>query len=276
MPELPEIQALAERLGARLAGAELERVAVLQFSAVRTVEPAVDSLAGASLEGVGRRGKFLVFDLRGPRLLVHLGQGGRVELEESARTSRPRGAVARIVAGGAGILVREYGTRRRAGLWVLAPGDEGPLGGLGPEPSDPEFARYLREASDPRRLNTVLRDQRTVAGIGRGYADDILHEARLSPFSSLNRLDPAARERLVGAVAAVLGRALAAERRRTGGLPARLGDRFAVHGRAGRPCARCGDTLRRVSYEEHEIAYCPGCQTGGRVLADRRLSRLLR
>lgn len=128
-----------------------------------------------------------------------------------------------------------------------------------------------------RHLHTWLRDQRVVAGIGRGHADDILHRARRSPFASLRSLDAAGRADLLDAVGSVLGEALGRERERTGGLSAaRLGDRFAVHGRAGQPCPRCGETLRRVAYDSYEIDYCPACQTGGRVLADRRLSRLLK
>jgi formamidopyrimidine-DNA glycosylase len=134
----------------------------------------------------------------------------------------------------------------------------------------------LTGGDDQRQLHTLLRDQRTVAGIGRGYADDILHEARLSPFRKLTNLDGAERERLVTSVTAVLDAALARERRRSGGLPTKLPDRFVVHGKAGTPCPRCGDDLRRVSFESHEIVYCPACQTGGAVLADRRMSRLVR
>jgi formamidopyrimidine-DNA glycosylase len=122
----------------------------------------------------------------------------------------------------------------------------------------------------------MLRDQRRVAGIGRGYADDILHRAKLSPFRSLGSLSAEERERFLVAVRAVLDEGLEVERRRTGGLPPKLGDHWIVHGRSGTPCPVCGGDLRRVSFESHEIAYCPTCQTGGRILADRRMSRLVR
>ena len=159
---------------------------------------------------------------------------------------------------------------------VLAPGDDGPLDGLGPEPFSDEFAELVRTGDDKRRVHTMLRDQRTVAGIGRGHTDDILHHAQLSPYATLASLSADERERLLTAVHEILDAALALERKRTGGLPTKLRDRFIVHGKSGQPCPRCGDDLRRVSYESHEVAYCPTCQTGGKVLADRRLSRLIR
>jgi len=277
VPELPEVQALAERLDALLSGAPLERIEPLHVAGLRTATPRPAEVQGRSVRAVGRRGKFLVVDLGGPRVLVHLAQGGRVEVEDPPRATRPRGALVRFRFGGRpSVLVREFGTERRAGWWVLAEGDAGPLAGLGPEPFDAAFAALVLRGDDPRRVHTILRDQRTVAGIGRGYADDILHRARLSPYATLAGLGAREREELLAAVRSVLTEALEGERGRTGGLPATLGQRFAVHGRYGHPCPRCGDDLRRVSYEAYEVTYCPRCQTGGRVLADRRLSRLVR
>jgi formamidopyrimidine-DNA glycosylase len=271
------MQALAERLDAALRGARLEGIDPLQFSALKTVDPSHDSLLGRTLEGVGRRGKYLVLDLGGPRLLMHLSQGGRVDLEDPPKSTKPRGAVIRLRFGKRpSILVKEFGTERRAGWWVLAPGNDGPLAALGPEPDEEAFGRLLLEGEDRRRIHTVLRHQRTVAGIGRGYADDALHHARISPFSSLASLPAERRRALLESVRAVLAEALEVERRRSGGLPTKLGDHFTVHNRYGQPCPRCGDDLRRVSYESHEVTYCPRCQTGGKVLADRRMSRLLR
>jgi len=232
---------------------------------------------GRALASVGRRGKWLLLDLDGPRIALHLSQGGRVTLEDPPKRTRPRGGVVRFRFGGRpGLMVREFGTERRAAWHVLAPGDDGPLGVLGPEAISEEFAAWLSSADDTRRVHTILRDQRTVAGVGRGYADDILHRARLSPFASLAKLGAEERGRLAEAVREVLAEGLEAERRRTGGLPPKLGDHFAIHGRWGRPCPRCGDDLRRISYESHEVTYCPRCQTGGKVLADRRFSRLVR
>ncbi len=277
MPELPEMQALAERLDAVLAGAPFAGATPLQFSAAKTFEPPIDSFVGKQLQGVGRRGKYLVFDFAGDRVLVHLSQGGRVDVEDPPKTTRPKGGVVRFAFDGRpSILVKEYGTQRKAGWWTLAEGNDGPLARLGPEALSPEFEALVQGGSDTRRVHTLLRDQRTVAGIGRGYSDDVLHEARLSPYVSLSKLNEDERRRLIEAVHGVLHDALERERQRSGGLPAKLDQRFRVHGRFGTPCPGCGEQLQRVSHESHEVTYCPSCQTGGRVLADRRLSRLIR
>jgi formamidopyrimidine-DNA glycosylase len=277
VPELPEVQALAERLGAAVVAAPFAGAEVLQFSSLKTVSPRPESLVGATLERVGRRGKYLVFELAGPRLLVHLSQGGRIDVEDPPKKTRPRGAVVRLAFDGRpSILVKEFGRERKAGWWVLAEGDEGPLAKLGPEPDSPEFERFVLEGDDARRVHTILRDQRTVSGIGRGYSDDILHRAKLSPFATLAALSSEERRDLLDAVHEILAEALEAERRRIGGLPTKIGDHFTVHGKYGTPCPQCGDDLRRISYESHEVTYCPNCQTGGKVLADRRLSRLIR
>jgi formamidopyrimidine-DNA glycosylase len=196
----------------------------------------------------------------------------RLRFTDPRLTDPPTGAGDLI-----GVLVREHGTERKAGWWVLAAGDDGPLEKLGPEPDSDEFAEFVRQSDDGRRIHTLLRDQRTVAGVGRGYADDALHRARLSPYATLKSLDADERERLLDAVRAVLADGLERERERTGGLSEpKLGGHFVVHGKAGVPCPVCGDDLKRVSYESHEVVYCPRCQTGGKVLADRRLSRLIR
>jgi formamidopyrimidine-DNA glycosylase len=277
VPELPEVQALAERLDAAVAGAPFAGATVLQFSSLKTVSPRPGSLVGARLEGLGRRGKYLVFEFAGPRLLVHLSQGGRIDVEDPPKKTRPRGAVVRLAFDGRPtILVKEFGRERKAGWWVLAEGDDGPLAKLGPEPDSPEFERFVLEDNDARRVHTILRDQRTVSGIGRGYSDDVLHRAKLSPFATLAALSKEERRGLLDAVHEVLADALQVERRRAGGLPTKIGDHFTVHGKYGTPCPRCGGDLRRISYESHEVTYCPNCQTGGKVLADRRLSRLIR
>ena len=271
------MQALAERLDEAIQGAVLADLTPLQFSALKTFDPPPEALGGRTLKGVARRGKYLVLAFGDLRMLIHLSQGGRVDVEDPPKTTRPRGGVLRLrFETGPAVLVKEFGTERRAGWWVLNEGDPGPLAKLGPEPLSEEFASFVREGDDRRRLHTVLRDQRTVAGIGRGYSDDILHRARVSPFASLASLSTEERDRLLRGVRGVLEEALEAERRRTGGLPTKLGDHFTVHGRYGHPCPRCGGDLRRVSYESHEVTYCPACQTEGRILADRRLSRLIR
>jgi len=277
MPELPEIRALAERLRDAVGGGVLHRVDVLQFSALKTVEPRLDSLSGRTLADISTRGKFLLLDLEGPRLLIHLSQGGRMDLEDPPKTTKPRGAVGRLrFDARPSVLIKEFGTQRKAGIWAVAAGDEGPLAKLGPEADSEEAATWLRSSQDTRRVHTILRDQRTLAGVGRGYSDDALHRAKLSPYASLAKLTAGERDRLVASLHEVLAEATVAERRRTGGLPPKLGDHFTVHNGYGTPCPVCGDDLRRVSYESHEVTYCPTCQTAGKILADRRLSRLLR
>jgi formamidopyrimidine-DNA glycosylase len=287
VPELPEMQALAERLDAVLSGKVLRRADLLGFSSLKTYAPSPGDLKGAILEGVTRRAKYLVWHFDdGNRIVLHLSQAGRLDVETPPKKTKPRGAVARFVFGegsggldgeGIGILIREYGTQRKASWWVLAPDDEGPLADLGPEPGSDEFATFIRTSTSKRHLTTDLRDQHTVSGIGRGWGDDILQRAQLSPFASLGSLKPEQREALLSAAVEVLGEALELERQRPGGLSeSSLGGRFKVHGRFGEPCPTCGTKLERVSFESYEMAYCPSCQTGGKVLADRRLSRLLK
>jgi formamidopyrimidine-DNA glycosylase len=278
MPEMPEVQALAERLDEILAGAPLDALDMLQFSSLKTYAPRPAEAVGRAIEAVARRGKYLVFELDGGmRVLVHLSQGGRVDIEAPPKSTKPRGAVLRVrVHDRPSALVKEFGHERKAGWWVLAAGDDGPLSKIGPEIDSDAVEELFRTSDDTRRVHTILRDQRTVAGVGRGYSDDILHRAKLSPYASLAKLDAAERERLITATHEILSEALEVERRRSGGLPTKLGDHFAVHNHAGEPCPACGADLRRVSYESHEVTYCPACQTGGKVLADRRMSRLLR
>ncbi len=282
------MQALAERLDALLAGTTLLRADVLGFSSLKTYAPTPDSVLHHRLISVGRRAKYLVWEFDdGVRVVLHLSQAGRLDVEQPPKRTRPRGSAVRLVFGrgdaglgepSVGVLVREHGTRRKASWWVLPREEEGPLTGLGPEPGSEEFAQVIRTSNSNRRLFTDLRDQHVVSGIGRGWGDDILHRARLSPFASFSSLSPEQRESLLSAATGVLAEALELERTREGGLSeAKLGGRFKVHGRAEEPCpTACGDTLRRVSFESYEMTYCPTCQTGGRHLADRRLSRLLK
>jgi formamidopyrimidine-DNA glycosylase len=278
VPELPEVRAMAERLHEVVAGAASDRADILQFSSLKTYAPRPEELRGAVLRSVTSLGKYTVMTFEDERrLVIHTSQGGRVDVEAPPKSTKPRGSVVRLrFADRPSILVKEFGTQRKSGWWVLAAGDDGPLEKLGPEALTPEADEVLRTSTDNRRVHTILRDQKTIAGIGRGYSDDILHDAMLSPTSQLARLDGEQRKRLVASVHAVLDRALDEERKRTGGLPTKLGDHFTVHNRSGEPCPRCGDDLRRVSYEDYEITYCPTCQTGGKRLSDRRLDRLLR
>ena len=279
MPEAPQMQALGERVEAWLQGATFEGYTALGFTGLKTYDPPPESLIGATLERVDRRAKYLSmwFDT-GTRILFHLSQAGRLDFETPPKTTKPKGSVVRWkFSEDRALLLREWGTERKAGWWVLAPGDDGPLDKLGPEATSDEFATFVRESTDGRRIHTILRDQRTVAGVGRGYADDILHRAKLSPYASLKSLKPEERERLIESLHAVLADGLERERTREGGLSQnKLGEHFTVHGKNGMPCPECGADLKRVSYESHEVVYCPACQTGGKVLADRRLSRLVK
>ena len=278
MPEAPQMQALGERIAAAVGGKVLAGIQPLQFAALKTFDPDPMSLRGRSLEGVGRRGKYSILDFGdGFRIAIHLSQGGRVDIEDPPKATKGKQNVVRLTfEDGPAVLVKEFGTERKAGWWVLGPGDDGPMDRLGPEVFDDEFAELVHTSDDGRRVHTILRDQRTVAGVGRGYTDDALHAAGISPYASLKSLSPEERERLLGAVRDVLTDGLERERRRTGGLPNQLGDGWVVHKAWGQPCPVCGDTLQRVSYESYEVTYCPACQTGGKILADRRLSRLLK
>ena len=278
MPELPEMQALSERLDAALSGRALTRTDLLGFSSLKTFAPAPEELAGTTVASVGRRGKYVVITFEGGRrILVHLSQGGRMDLETPPKATKPRGSLVRLGFGDLAILVREHGTQRKAGWWVLESGEDGPLATLGPEPDDDAFAALFLEGDSTRQIHTLLRDQHFVAGVGRGYADDALNRAKISPFSSLRGLSPDDRATLVASVRSVLAEALERERTRSGALSEpRLGERFLVHNRTGQPCLNCGGTLKSVRFESHEVVYCPDCQTKGKVLADRRLSRLLK
>ena len=273
------MQALAERLDDEFSGKVLADCSVLGFSGLKTVHPGPKDVIGQTVGTVSRRGKFLVITLDGGvRILVHLSQAGRADIERPAKATKPRGAVVRMLFGdGSGLLIREHGTQRKAGLWILPTGEDGPLEKLGPEPTEVAFETFLTESDSTRHLHSLLRDQRVVAGIGRGYADDALNRARLSPFVALRALDDDERHRLVESVRSVLADALEQERTRKGGLSEpKLGQRFLVHNRVGSPCPNCTQPLQHVSFESHEVVYCSNCQTKGRVLADRRLSRLLR
>jgi formamidopyrimidine-DNA glycosylase len=275
MPEMPEIAALAERMHARSAGETLRAIQPISFHALRSVADPAASV-GHPIDRVHHRGKYVIVTTGPTRIVFSFAQGGRIEFEPVGKTARPRGGLARFTLDAFAWLFREWGTERSAGWWILQEGEDGPLEGLGPDCDDPAVATWIRTATDDRQLHTSLRDQRTIAGLGRGWTDDILHAARLSPFASLTSLDADAREALIAAIDTVLARAFALERARPDGLPPKLGDRFTIHNRAGTPCPACGADLRRVSFASREIAYCPTCQTGGKILADRRMSRLIR
>lgn len=278
MPELPQMQALSERIDDAIAGARFSSYKIFGFSGLKTAQPSPDSLVGRPLGSATSRGKYLILEFETARILLHLSQAGRLDVESPPKATKPKGVVTRFeFDNDTALLLREFGTERKAGWWVIAKGELGPLENLGPEANSDEFAHFLRTSTDGRRIHTLLRDQKTVAGIGRGYSDDSLHHAKLSPYASLKSMSAEDRERLITSINAVLDDAIDKERTRKGGLSeAKLGEHFTVHNKAGKPCPACGTTLQRVSFESYEIVYCPQCQTGGKVLADRRLSKLLK
>lgn len=286
MPELPEVEALARFLGDKTAGRTVDRVEVGSLSALKTFDPPVDALAGRSVTGTDRRGKFLIFEVDDLFLVLHLARAGWIRWSDTIPQTRVRPgkgplALRLRLDDGSGFDATEAGTEKRLAVYVARQLDdvEG-IARLGPDPLDADFdAGALREVLRRRggQLKAALTDQSAIAGVGNAYSDDVLHAARLSPFKSADKLDHEEYERLHSALVSVLSGAV----ERSAGLPAaglksekRAGMR--VHGRAGEDCPVCGDRVREVSFSSRSLQYCPTCQTGGRPLADRRLSRLLK
>jgi formamidopyrimidine-DNA glycosylase len=279
VPELPEVQAHAERLTEAFAGAELARFVPITFTALKTATPRPDEAYGTSLVEVGRRGKYLLAKFPTVTFAVHLMQGGRLLVDEK-QSAKPRGGQARwVFADGRALLLTEAGKERRAGVWCLATAagrDQPPLDRLGPEATDltPEQLA-ARFAETPMRLHGFLRDQHAIAGLGRRLANEICHRARLSPFASTAKLGQPGAEAVVRAIHATVDEGLAYERTRPD-MSASADRPGAVHGRVGEACPVCGDAIRSVSYASYTVAYCPTCQTGGKVLADNTTSKFLR
>ncbi len=281
MPELPEVEITARLLDEALRGAEIESALAPGINALKTYEPPLDALAGERVAAVRRRGKHLVLETSGGlALLVHLMSAGRLQLYD--KRAGPRDRTSRLLvrlADGRELRLREFGSRQAAWVKLLAAaeleGDES-LAALGPEawPEPPDLAQLL---DVPRPLHALLRDQHVIAGIGRSWVDEILWAAELSPYKRGADLDAEEAERLRGTIAETLGGALAHyEREVRLPIPDKLPMPLRVHRHEGEPCPRCATTLRAVHFEDYVIAYCPQCQTEGRVLKDRRLSRLLR
>jgi formamidopyrimidine-DNA glycosylase len=283
MPELPELEALVETIGPPLQASPVARTPRAHFAVLKTGVPPLDALTGRSFTAVRRRGKHLLFEAGDLTLAVHLMTMGRIGWYAPEAAKRPKAPVLEVhLADGGALLATEGGTRKsmRVGLYDAA-GLEGLTGHLGPEPLDDAFDLAALHAvldHGSRQLNALLRDGREIAGIGRAFADEILHAAQLSPFQLTTRLDEAGRERLHGAIKDVLQRGVAECLERQGSvLPSKNDGRLLrIHGHDGEPCPRCGQTLKFVDFESNRIVYCPHCQTGGKVLADRRMSRLLR
>ncbi len=278
MPELPEVQAHAERLDAAFAEAVLERFQPLSFTALKTATPDPAAAERHALVFVGRRGKYLLLDFGTTTFIVHLMQGGRLRVDER-RAAKPRGGLARwIFTDGRALLLTEQGTERKAGVWVVDgdPETQEPLVHLGPDADQvdgPTMANLLAE--HPMRLHGFLRDQRIIAGLGRRLANEVCHRARLSPFANTAKLDRTDAESLVEAVRECVAECLAFERGNDemSSSADRPGN---VHHRVGQPCPNCGDLIRAVEYRTHTVAYCPGCQTRGKILADNTTSRFLK
>jgi len=278
VPEMPEVQAHAERLTEAFAGATLDRFRPLAFTALKTAVPAPEAAAGHPLVEVGRRGKHLLLRFEPVTFVVHLMQGGRLRPDEK-QAGKPRGGQARwTFADGRALLLTEAGTERKAGVWVVEgePDGQEPLAELGPEAATLDrttLGRLLAEQS--MRLHGWLRDQRIVAGLGRRLANEICHRARLSPFGTTAKLDEEAVDRLHAAIGACIDESLAYERTRSDMSSSK--DRpGAVHHREGEACPVCGDTVRAVEYRSYTVNYCPTCQTGGKVLADNTTSKFLK
>ena len=283
MPELPEVEITARRLDAALRGAVIESALAPGINALKTFDPPLQAIEGAAIAGVRRRGKHLVVDVAGDlALLVHLMSAGRLQLFDKRATLRDRTSRLLVRIGdGRELRLREFGTRQRAWVKVLRAADveaDDALAALGPDAwPDPPPLRELLAGQGARPLNAVLRDQHVIAGIGRSWVDEILWTAELSPFKRADDLDEEEAEALRAACIERLDGAIGHyERVVTLPIPDKLPMPLEIHRRQGEPCPRCGTTIEAVHYEDYVMCYCPHDQTGGRVLKDRRLSRLLK
>ncbi len=281
MPELPEVEITARRLGRAIAGSVVESALAPGMVTMKTHDPPLQTLAGRRLESVERAGKMLIVQAGELSLLVHLMSAGRLQLYDKRASLRDRSSRLLLrLEDGRELRLREFGTQQRA--WAkLLPSDgvreDDMVATLGPDAwPQPDLDRFAELVRQPRHLHSLLRDQRTIAGIGRSWVDEILWTAELSAFRQGADLDDAQLERL-HAACDVLGSALAHYEQVIGDtVPDKLPMPLKVHGRQSQPCPRCGMTLEAVHFKEYVTTYCPTDQTGGRVLKDRRLSRLLK
>ena len=281
MPELPEVEITARRVGAATAGARVESALAPGVNALRSYDPPLAALDGRRIERLRRRGKLFVVELEDQlAILVHLMSAGRLQLFDTRASLRDRASRLLVrLDDGRELRLREFGTMQRA--WAkLLPADaveqEETVAELGPEawPDPPPFMPLLDQ---PRPLYALLRDQHVIAGIGRSWVDEILHAAMLSPFKRGADLDASDADRLREETITRLGAAIDHyEREIKLPIPDKLPMPLAVHRRNGEPCPRCGDRLEAVFYEDYVMCYCPGCQTEGKLMKDRRLSRLLK
>jgi formamidopyrimidine-DNA glycosylase len=282
MPELPEVEITARRLSRGTAGAEIESALAPGMVFMKTFDPPIDALAGRTIDGVRRIGKMLAVDAGDLTVLVHLMSAGRLQLWDKRASLRDRSSRLLLrLADGRELRMREFGTQQRA--WgKLLPADavaaDDAVATLGPDAYPPPPLDELAALLDqPRHLHPLLRDQRTIAGIGRSWVDELLWTARLSPFRKGSELDADEVERLHAACDEVLGGALAHYEEVIGDtIPDKLPMPLKVHRRQGEQCPRCGTKLEAIHFKDYVMSYCPEEQTSGRVLKDRRLSRLLK
>ena len=292
VPELPEVEALALDLRGRLTGRAVTKVHVAAFSALKTYDPPLSAIEGTLVDDVRRHGKFLDIEASGLHLVFHLARAGWVRWRDEVPPVPPRPSskstlAVRVVldeAGGLtpGLDVTEAGTRKSLALYLVrSPQDVEGIARLGPDPLDDAFTRdvlaAILESEGRKQIKGVLRHQGTIAGIGNAYSDEILHAARMSPFKPANSLTDDELATLFAAVKDTLGDAVDRSRGLAASeLKAEKKSNLAVHGRTGQACPVCGDTVREVSFADSSLQYCPTCQTGGKPLADRRMSKLLK
>ncbi|MEZ0577335.1 Fpg/Nei family DNA glycosylase [Nocardioides sp. MH1] len=292
MPELPEVEALAQDLRGRLAGRAITKVHIAAFSALKTYDPPLAAIEGALVDDVRRHGKFLDVEASGLHLVFHLARAGWVRWKDDVPAVPPRPSnksplAVRVVLDEAdgltpGLDVTEAGTKKSLALYLVrSPGEVEGIARLGPDPLAESFTRDvlagILETEGRKQIKGVLRHQGTIAGIGNAYSDEILHAARMSPFKPASSLTDDELTTLFRAVKDTLGDAVERSRGLAASeLKAEKKSHLAVHGRTGLACPVCGDTVREVSFADSSLQYCPTCQTGGKPLADRRMSRLLK
>ncbi|UMG94359.1 DNA-formamidopyrimidine glycosylase family protein [Nocardioides sp. TF02-7] len=292
MPELPEVEALALDLRGRLAGRAITKVHVAAFSALKTYDPPLAAIEGALVDDVRRHGKFLDIEASGLHLVLHLARAGWVRWKDEVPALPPRPSskstlAVRVVLDEQdgltpGLDVTEAGTKKSLALYLVrSPADVEGIARLGPDPLDDGFTQdslaQILQVEGRKQIKGVLRHQGTIAGIGNAYSDEILHAARMSPFKPANSLTDDELTTLFRAIKDTVGDAVERSRGLAASeLKAEKKSHLAVHGRTGQPCPVCGDTVREVSFADSSLQYCPTCQTGGKPLADRRLSKLLK
>ena len=288
MPELPEVEGLALDLRGRLTDRAIARVDIAAFSALKTFDPPLSALNGSFVEDVTRHGKFIDISAGGLHLVMHLARGGWVRWRQEVPTLPPKPSnkspmAARVhLDDGSGLDITEAGTKKRLALYVVRdPFDVPGIASLGPDPLDDEFTIEVLNAilqdAGRAQVKGVLRHQGTIAGIGNAYSDELLHAAKMSPFKPANTITGDDLQTLYDAIRTVLGEAVARSRGLAAAeLKGEKKSNLAVHGRTGLPCPVCGDTVREVSFADSSLQYCPTCQTGGKPLADRRMSKLLK